>query len=150
MGIIVNRLADQQLIEIFDQLSLPVSNLDHIDTPVYFGGPVHQEIGIVIHDAANCKWESSVNISNELYLTTSKDILSAMAKGEGPDRAILSLGYAGWGPGQLESEIKNNSWFSTPTDMDIIFCKDVSSKWHRAANLLGIDTSKLSTQVGHA
>jgi len=150
MGIVVNRLADQQLSDIFNQLSLPIASLAHINSPVYLGGPVHQEVGIVVHNGNDASWESSLCIGDQLCLTTSKDILSSMAQGQGPERAILSLGYAGWGPGQLENEIKNNFWFSTPADMDIIFCKEVEHKWNQAASLLGIDTTKLSTHVGHA
>ncbi len=150
MGIVVNRVVNQSLGEIFLQLSMPVTSLSHMNTPVYDGGPVQQEVGFVIHNGNECDWDSSISINESLCLTTSRDILLAMANGTGPEKAALSLGYAGWGPGQLEEEIKSNAWFSIPTDSDIIFLGSVENKWRDAAKLLGFDYLKLSTQVGHA
>ena len=152
IGVVINRLTGHRLADIFNQLSLPISNLDHTDQPVFEGGPVYPELGLVIHDSEGIEsdWESSLEIGGGLWLTSSRDILSAIASGHGPGNAIMSLGYAGWGPGQLEFEIQQNSWFNTPADHSIIFNTRIDQKWHQAAQLLGIDYSRLSTEVGHA
>jgi len=152
IGVIVNRLTDHCLGDIFEQLSLPVSSLEHAEQPVFQGGPVNPELGLVIHAdrESGSRWESSMEIGGGLWLTSSRDILGAIAHGQGPANAIMILGYAGWGPGQLESEIRQNSWFNTPADHSIIFDTRIDRKWHQAAKLLGIDYSRLSTEVGHA
>ncbi|CAJ2376576.1 MAG: YqgE/AlgH family protein [Gammaproteobacteria bacterium] len=152
VGVIVNRLTDHRLGDIFDQLALPVSDLQNTDKPVFDGGPVSPELGLVIHDACgdSTRWDSSLEIGGGLWLTSSRDILSAIARGDGPDNAIMILGYAGWGPGQLESEIRQNSWFHTPADHEIIFNTRIDQKWQQAAKLLGIDFAQMSGEVGHA
>ena len=170
IGVIINRLTGHRLGDIFAQLSLPVSSLDHTDQPVFEGGPVSPELGLVIHadkqehaeehaqedaqEQANQKsparWESSLEIGGGLWLTSSRDILGAIAGGRGPANAIMILGYAGWGPGQLEFEIRQNSWFHAPADHSIIFNTEIDHKWRHAAKLLGIDHTQLSTEVGHA
>ena len=157
IGVIVNRLTDHRLGDIFDQLSLPVSSLERTDQPVFEGGPVNPELGLVIHAGEESSggknkqpWESSLEIGGGLWLTSSRDILGAIAGGGGPANAIMILGYAGWGPGQLEFEIRQNSWFHTPADHSIIFNTQIDQKWRQAAQLLGIDYAKMSTEVGHA
>ena len=152
IGVVINRLTEHRLKDIFAQLSLPVSSLNHTDQPVFEGGPVHPELGLVIHagEGDENRWESSMEIGGGLWLTGSRDILGAIAHGRGPGNAIMSLGYAGWGPGQLEMEIQQNFWFNAPADHAIIFDTRIDRKWHRAAQLLGIDASQLSTEVGHA
>jgi len=105
IGVIINRLTDHRLGDIFEQLALPVSNLERAEQPVFEGGPVNPELGLVIHAGGEGKWESSLEIGGGLWLTSSRDILGAIARGEGPAHAIMILGYAGWGPGQLESEM---------------------------------------------
>ena len=150
MGIVVNRAISRSLGEIFLDLSMPINDLSVMTMPVYDGGPVQQEVGFVIHNGKETDWDSSISISPSLCLTTSRDILVAMASGSGPEKAVLGLGYAGWGPGQLEEEIKNNSWFSAPADAGIVFEESMANKWNDAAKLLGIDYLQLSSQVGHA
>jgi len=150
IGVIINRLTDHRLGDIFEQLALPVSNLERAEQPVFEGGPVNPELGLVIHAGGEGKWESSLEIGGGLWLTSSRDILGAIARGEGPAHAIMILGYAGWGPGQLESEMRQNSWFNAPADHAIIFDTRIDNKWRQAASLLGIDTARLSTEVGHA
>ena len=157
IGVIVNRLTDHRLGDIFDQLSLPVSSLERTDQPVFEGGPVNPELGLVIHAGEESSggknkqpWESSLEIGGGLWLTSSRDILGAIAGGGGPANAIMILGYAGWGPGQLEFEIRQNSWFHAPADHSIIFNTQIDQKWRQAAQLLGIDSTQLSTEVGHA
>lgn len=157
IGVIVNRLTDHRLGDIFDQLSLPVSSLERTDQPVFEGGPVNPELGLVIHAGEEStggkngrRWESSLEIGGGLWLTSSRDILGAIASGRGPANAMMLLGYAGWGPGQLEFEIRQNSWFHAPADHAIIFNTQIDQKWRQAAQLLGIDYAQLSTEVGHA
>lgn len=160
MGVIINRLTGHRMGDIFEQLALPISSLDYTEHPVFEGGPVSPELGLVIH-VAECRdggdvkdgggrWQSSLEIGGGLWLTSSRDILGAIAGGGGPRDAIMILGYAGWGPGQLEKEITENSWFHTPADHSIIFHTKIEDKWREAARLLGIDAAQLSGEVGHA
>lgn len=149
IGVIINRLTEHCLGDIFAHLSLPISSLERSTQPVFEGGPVNPELGMVIHsDEGN--WDSSLEIGGGLWLTSSRDILGAIARGQGPSSAIMILGYAGWGPGQLEAEMRQNSWINTPADHSIIFHTEIDRKWRQAANLLGIDSTRLSTEVGHA
>lgn len=152
IGVIVNRLTEHCLGDIFDHLSLPVSSLERTSQPVFEGGPVNPELGLVIHsdDGDNTQWDSSLEIGGGLWLTSSRDILGAIARGQGPSQAMMILGYAGWGPGQLEAEMRQNSWFNAPADHSIIFHTETERKWRQAAELLGIDANRLSTEVGHA
>jgi len=151
IGVIINRLTEHRMVDIFDQLSLPVSDLQHTDQPVFDGGPVSPELGLVIHAGGDAKrWESSLEIGGGLWLTSSRDILGAIARGKGPENAIMILGYAGWGPGQLESELRENSWFHTPADHTLIFNTSIEQKWLQAAKLLGVDYAQMSPNVGNA
>ncbi len=152
IGVIVNRLTEHHLGDIFHHLSLPISNTERTIQPVFQGGPVHPQLGLVIHagEGSGDDWDSSLEIGGGLWLTSSPDILGAIANGHGPASVIMVLGYAGWGPGQLEFEIGQNSWFNAPADHSIIFDTNIEQKWQQAAELLGIDYSRLSTEVGHA
>ena len=117
--------------------------------PIMEGGPVHQERGFVIH-SPRYQWRSTVDTSKKLAITTSKDILLALAKDEGPDEVLVSLGYCGWEAGQLEAEIAKNYWLTTPADSDIIFHVPFAERWEKAAGLIGVDLAMLSAEVGHA
>lgn len=152
IGVVINRLTNHRLGDVFEQLALPISSLERTDQPVFDGGPVNPELGLIIHasEDSESQWESSLEIGGGLWLTSSRDILSAIADGRGPDNVIFTLGYSGWGPGQLESEILQNSWFHAPADHSIIFDTDIEQKWCQAAKLLGIEYSQLSSQAGHA
>ncbi len=151
MGITVNRVTHHRMGEIFEQLSLPISSLVWSNNPVLCGGPVSPELGLVLHTPTpGQQWESSIAISQQLSVTSSQDILRALAQGQGPKRACISLGYAGWTAGQLEAELQQNAWLSVPADENIIFGLDIDAKWQQAAMLLGIDAANISTQVGHA
>lgn len=151
LGIIVNRLGEHTLYDVFKQLEIVVEDEACGQMPVLEGGPVHREYGLVVHNRShNKEWQSTLAISDQLALTSSRDILVDMANGNGPDQAIMSLGYAGWGAGQLENEMMQNAWFSTPVDHDILFNTEVEQKWHQAAALIGMDYNKLTSQVGHA
>lgn len=154
VGIIINRLTDHLIGDIFAQMKIDVASNHYSNKPVIDGGPIYPELGFIIHNKAvtSCtqSWESSIDIGQHLRLTGSKDILSAMTRGKGPEKALMSLGYAGWASGQLESEIQDNVWFTTPADHDILFATEVTNKWHQSAQLLGIDINRFSHQVGHA
>ena len=150
MGIVINRPLDLMLGDVFSQLSLEIHQ-DLIEAmPVYQGGPVQIDRGFVIHRQEGRLWNSSINVSNEIGITTSRDILEALAAGKGPEKSLFALGYAGWGAGQLESELKDNAWLSGPMNPDIIFNTPWANRWESAALLLGVDLDNLSSDIGHA
>ena len=151
LGIVVNRLSAHTLGEIYQQLNIRVADHHSAAQPVFEGGPVHREFGLVVHSLEPDRhWESTLRISDGLALTSSRDILVDMARGSGPRESLMSLGYAGWGPGQLEQEILQNAWFSTPVERRILFDTRGEDKWNHAASLIGMDLNKLTGQVGHA
>lgn len=150
LGIVINRLSNHILDDIFNQLSLQPTSDRFRNTGVYEGGPVSPEVGLILHNDTETNWESSMAVSEQLILTNSIDILASMAQGTGPENMIMSLGYAGWGPGQLEHEISSNAWLTTPADHNILFSKNNETKWPSSAALLGIDIGLLSSQAGHA
>lgn len=150
MGVVVNHpIADIQLGEVLAQMKITseISNVNGQE--VFLGGPVQPERGFIIH-RPNKMWQSTLVTSDEIGVTSSQDILQAIADGEGPDDTIVILGYAGWGAGQVEEEISKNSWISVPADPDIIFNTPHSNCWQAALNLLGIDANQLSSESGHA
>ena len=149
MGIVINRPMKMPLGEVFEQLKLPCENPAMMKRTVLQGGPVQPEQGFVIHPAGG-NWEYSVPVSDGIQITTSRDILASMASGAGPDSALVALGYAGWGAGQLEAEITHNSWLTVPVDRRVLFEMPYEERWRAAANLLGIDLSKMSPDAGHA
>ncbi len=124
-----------------------VENLDEI--PVYLGGPVEPEHGFVLH-TPHGEWKSSLPLNDKLALTTSSDIITAIAEGQGPDHYLVALGYAGWGAGQLEQEMSQNAWLSVSADMDQLWDIPAGERWERAAKLLGVDLKSISHDVGHA
>ncbi len=149
MGIVINRPIDVELKQVFDQMEIPVSAPDAGRTRIFLGGPVEEQRGFVLHTPCG-EWESSLRIDEDLSVTTSRDILEAMARGEGPEKALIALGYAGWGSGQLEQEILDNAWLCAPADQAILFDLPPARRWDAAARQLGIDLSTLSTESGHA
>jgi putative transcriptional regulator len=154
MGIVINRPSKMQLAEVFLQLKLQCTNHTAEAQWVLQGGPVQTEQGFVIHrsgDSGNGgNWEYSVQVSDHIQITTSRDILAAMAKGEGPPEAIVALGYAGWGAGQLEAELQSNAWLTVDADESVLFDLPYDQRWQAAVRLLGIDPSRLGTDSGHA
>lgn len=147
MGIVINRPTSFVFADLFkDDMEIvdPISRLK-----VLAGGPVHIDRGLILHDGDK-DWESTVDLPNGLKLTTSNDIIRAIAKGEGPARFLVVLGYAGWGPGQLEEEIINNSWLNTPASEAIIFDTPYDKRAEMALAQLGIDYHLISSQAGHA
>ena len=150
LGIIINRPLDIQLGEVFRQLSFNVLDGDQADRPVLGGGPVQPGMGFVLHKSDD-DYESTLDNSGaDIKVTMSKDILSALAQGQGPQPSLVALGYAGWEAGQLESELANNAWLSAPADPAIVFDTPFPERWAAAAALLGVDISQLSSYSGHA
>jgi putative transcriptional regulator len=119
------------------------------DVPVHFGGPVEAGRGFVLH-TSDYQQEATLEVFEGVALTATVDILKAIAKGDGPEKSLLALGYAGWGPGQLDMEIRANGWLQVPSDAEIIFDDQLDTKWERAFKRLGIDPSMLSDDIGHA
>lgn len=148
LGIMINRPTNLTLSEIFIQLDLNEKNTA-TTCPVHFGGPVQSERGLVLHEGIG-NWEYTLPITDSLGLTTSRDILSAMADGTGPQSYLFALGYAGWAGGQLEHEIQQNSWLIVPASRKILFETPVEERWTRAAQMAGIDITRVSSEVGHA
>jgi len=148
-GIVINRPTKMHLVEVFQQLQLPCANEPIEHQLVLQGGPVHIEQGFVIHRPSG-QWEYSVNVSDTIQITTSRDILAAMARGEGPPSAIVALGFAGWGAGQLEAEIVTNAWLTVAADDSVLFDLPYEERWHAAAGLLGVDVARLGPEAGHA
>ena len=149
LGLTINRQLNLPIESVFRELEIEVSNFEQAGSYVYLGGPVQENRGFVLHKPVG-KWESTLLITDELGLSTSRDILQAMARGEGPERSILALGYAGWGPGQLEFEISQNTWLSGPADHSIIFEMDLELRWQAAAQSMGVDLNSIHGEAGHA
>jgi putative transcriptional regulator len=152
LGIVINRPLDLDLGEILAQLDLTPSDPELARQPVLQGGPVHQERGFVLHEGPGDQpsFDATMAVSDTIRVTTSQDILTALASGRGPRRVLLALGYAGWGAGQLEQEMAANAWLSVPATNEIIFDTPFEARWRAAARLLGIDLATLSSDAGHA
>ncbi|WP_246481087.1 YqgE/AlgH family protein [Motiliproteus sediminis] len=150
MGLVINRPMALTLEEILGHLEFDTQGLRDRQAPVYAGGPVQTERGFVLHSPTDQCWNSSFSIHDQLCLTTSLDVLRAIAGGGGPKHHLIALGYAGWGAGQLEREIGENSWLSCPADLDIIFATQAEERLGAAASKLGVDLSLLSSETGHA
>ncbi|MDD3608163.1 MAG: YqgE/AlgH family protein [Halothiobacillaceae bacterium] len=149
MGIVINRLLELNLGDILDHMGIDCTQSAVRAHPVHLGGPVQVERGFVLHSPAG-GWDSTLNVTEDIALTTSRDILQAIAQGAGPSRLLIALGYAGWGAGQLEQEMKDNAWLSTPAQQAILFDVPVEQRWHAAAGAMGIDLNLLSSEAGHA
>jgi putative transcriptional regulator len=149
LGLVINRPSGMRLGDIFGQMSLDPQEPGLGESPVLLGGPVQPERGFVIHDRGG-EWGSTLLVSDTIQVTTSRDVLESMAAGKGPDNALVALGYAGWGSGQLEGEMTANAWLTVPADRDIIFSIPFEERWRAAAALIGIDIDQISSDVGHA
>ena len=149
MGIVINKPLDIGLGEIFSQMEIESDNQTTNDKPIYQGGPVQIDRGFILHESAS-SWDSSITISESVSVTTSRDVLEAIATGTGPKQTLIALGYAGWSGGQLEQEIMDNAWLNAPANNSIIFDTPYNNCWQKAADLMGIDLEKLSTDIGHA
>ena len=150
LGIIINRPLRIRVAEIFRQLSLDIVDKRQGERPVLGGGPVQVDRGFVIHQSDDV-YDSTLDVVDAgIKVTVSQDILDSMARGEGPRRALVAVGYAGWDPGQLEAELAANAWLSVPADPAIVFETPFEKRWTAAAALLGIDIGRLSSYAGHA
>jgi len=159
MGLIINKPGDLSLKHLFEKVELPLTRQDLLQSNVLQGGPVQTERGFVLHEPmleassdekSNSIYASTLSVPGGLAMTTSKDVLEAMANGSGPQRVLVTLGYASWGEGQLESEIGENSWLTVAADPVVIFDTPIEQRYDKALSLLGLQAWMLSSQVGHA
>ncbi len=149
LGVVVNRPIDMTLQALFERLSLTLKDHELAGAPIYFGGPVQTDRGFVLHTPAG-SWQSTLRVGDAVGLTTSKDILEAVGRGEGPRRLLVTLGYAGWSPGQLEHELTQNAWLTVEARDAIIFDLPAEERLPAAMELLGIDFARLADEAGHA
>jgi len=151
LGIVINRPTSLTLGGLLEQLDVPDPLPEAASRPVFDGGPVARERGFVLHNAdTDRRFESSVAVSPEIHLTLSRDVLEAIAAGQGPSKSLVALGYAGWQPGQLEAEMLANAWLSVPATPEIVFDVPYAERWMSAARILGVDISRLAPHAGHA
>ncbi len=156
LGLVVNKPTSMTLSTLLSRIEREGESTDAAsaahpgaEQPVFFGGPVQGDRGFVLHQPMG-NWNSTVKIGEDIALTTSRDVLEAVAGGHGPARLLVTLGYAGWGPGQLEAEIGQNAWMTMPADADLLFDTPVAERFTHAYRRLGIDPALLSPQAGHA
>jgi putative transcriptional regulator len=149
LGLVINRPLDMRLGEILQHIQLQHSEPEARQIQVHLGGPVQQDRGFVLHEPLG-GWEATLKVTDRIGITSSIDILQAIAKNEGPERSLITLGYAGWGAGQLEQEMAENAWLSGPADPDILFNSPDEERWKAAAASLGVDLDLLSGEAGHA
>jgi putative transcriptional regulator len=149
MGIVVNQPLDMSLAELFSGADMTTEKLAQPGQTIWLGGPVRTEQAFVLHRPCGV-WENSLTVSDELQLTTSRDLLDALADGLDVPDCLVALGYAGWDSGQLEAEMADNAWVFAEADPDLIFNSPVEQRWAMAARLAGIDLNRMSTETGHA
>lgn len=149
LGLVINRPTELKLETLFERIDLKLEISPFKDLPVYFGGPVTPDRGFVLHAPLGA-YGSTLPISDHLGLTTSKDVLQAVAEGKGPEHFLVTLGYSGWGPGQLENEVAQNAWLSVAADAGILFDTPPEQRFDAAIRLLGIDPVMLTSSAGHA
>lgn len=165
LGLIVNKPSDITLGQLFDKLDLPLQRADLATQPVLQGGPVQTDRGFVLHEVVHASavegtqqaqeqdetlYASTLRIPGGLEMTTSKDVLEALATGGGPQRLLITLGYSAWGEGQLESELRENAWLTVGADLAVLFDTPVSERYDRALALLGLQSWMLTAEAGHA
>ena len=158
LGLVINKPCEIDMTQLFEKVELPLQRADLARAPVFFGGPVQTERGFVLHEATFSKadqpkdpvYASTMVIPGGLEMTTSKDVLEAISTGAGPRKVLVSLGYAAWGEGQLESELSENSWLTVAANWDLIFEVPVAQRYDQALKLLGLEAWMLSPDAGHA
>lgn len=159
LGLVINKPSDINLRKLFDKVDLPLSRDDLAAAPVFQGGPVQTERGFVLHEAVfkdtdapsdETVYASTMTIPGGLEMTTSKDVLEAIATGAGPRKVLVSLGYSAWGEGQLETELAENSWLTVGADLSVIFDTPIEERYEKALSLLGLQSWTLSPEAGHA
>ena len=149
LGIIINRPLPMTMDEVFTQLALDNRNTHVGERVILKGGPVQTDRGFVVHRAGG-HWDSTLKVSDDIHVTTSRDVLAALAGGGGPEDAFVALGYAGWQSGQLEEEIRANAWLNVQANQTIVFGTPFEERWHAAGRLLGIELNQLGSAAGHA
>ena len=149
IGITINRKSSFTLGELLFQLNIPCENEKISSQLVLEGGPVNPDHGFVLHTPVK-GFDSSIRINDDIMVTTSRDVLAAIAAGNGPEKFVVALGYAGWGDGQLEFEMRQNAWLSVPADKGILFESALSQRWEKALGKLGINIGDLHGVGGHA
>ena len=149
MGVVVNRASEYTLGEVLQQMGIASDSQALQSQIVLAGGPVHPERGFVLHDGAR-KWDSTFAVGAGLYLTTSRDVLEALARGDGPSQAVVALGCAGWGAGQLEQELVEDSWLMVPAGHAVLFDLPLEQRWQAAAGSIGVDLVNYAGHSGHA
>ena len=158
LGLVINKPTDINLRNLFEKVDLPLGREELARTPVLQGGPVQTERGFVLHEAVHAEgqdagesvYASTMVIPGGLEMTTSKDVLEAIATGAGPRKVLVTLGYSAWGEGQLESELAENSWLTVSADPAVIFDTPIEQRYDKALLLLGLEAWKLSPDAGHA
>lgn len=152
MGVIINRPLEATLGDLFAQLGIDAAAEAPVQRPLLYGGPVQPARGFVLHrsDPALPRWRHGLELENGITLATSRDVLEAIAAGTGPREALVALGYAGWGPGQLEQEMAENSWLAAPADPELLFALPFGQRWDAAARRIGVDLALISPEAGHA
>ena len=156
LGLVINKPIDIKLKNLFEKVDLSLDRPELAEAPVYFGGPVQTERGFVLHESLGGEddegghYNSTLRIPGGLEMTTSKDVLEALSSGAGPKKVLVTLGYSGWGAGQLEDEMSRNGWINVGAERGIIFDTPVEQRYDKALSLLGIDANMLSGEAGHA
>ena len=153
LGLVINKPIDINLRNLFEKVELRLDQSELAEQPVYFGGPVQTERGFVLHERRltdDPPFSSTISVPGGLEMTTSKDVLEAMSHGAGPKRVLVTLGYSGWGAGQLEEEIGRNGWLTVEAKAEVIFDTPIDQRYERALSLLGVDSRMLSMEAGHA
>ncbi|MET0328018.1 MAG: YqgE/AlgH family protein [Luteimonas sp.] len=149
MGVVINRPSEYTFADLLEQMQIPLRDERLRDRRVLSGGPVHPERGFVLHDGDG-GWDSTLSITDTLHVTTSRDVLEAMAAGDGPDHATVALGCAGWGRGQLERELTQHSWLTVPSDPQLLFETPLDARWQAAAGRIGVDLMHIAGHSGRA
>ena len=159
LGLVINKPSDMTMKGLFDKVDLPLGRTDLTLSPVFQGGPVHTERGFVLHEPVMASepleprepiYASTLSIPGGLEMTTSRDVLEAISTGAGPKKVLISLGYAAWAQGQLESEIAENSWLTVDADLGVIFDTPFAQRYEKALALLGLEAWMISPGAGHA
>lgn len=152
LGVVINKPTDMTMETLFDRVDLKLAEglrATVVDEPIMFGGPVQDDRGFVLHSPGG-RYSSSLNVTDDVAFTTSIDVLEAVASGGGPARMLVSIGYAGWSPGQLEEELSRNGWLTVGADARVLFDLPFEERYNAAIKLLGIDPFMLATEAGHA
>jgi len=149
LGLVINRPTDLQLGDILEHMEIEAVRREIAQQAVYMGGPVQNDRGFVLHEPLG-NWDATLKVTEDTGITSSRDILEAIALGEGPDKTFITLGYAGWGAGQLEEELAANAWLNGPASTRIVFETPCEQRWEAAAALIGIDLNLISGDAGHA